>query len=500
MRFFPCGKIRQTPFFERQPVDRKRAKEVLFMDLIRKLWFPCLIGSIFLSGVLAMVNGIQSRSLLMDEAIFARNLDKFHEGYFLSSAPSAPLFYYLSHALVSLIGRSEWVYRLMPAVGAVLGFLLLSYILISSFSRVVALVSIVLTATSLPLVYYAIFASPFATDFFFSVVLLFIAFRLCREFHWAEWWIWIVVSAFAVTMSFSSVFVVTACSAVVLFLNRPCGKTFWIRFFGLFLLGLFVLFILLRFVFPLAKVQWNVGYWFTYFPSGYMPWSIAKFLFIATERVFEFLFWNGFGGLIGFFLMLLGSAWLIHEKKTRPALLCWGPIGFTVVASFMQKWPYGAVRTVLFLLPFFLFLIAAGIELVWRTAVQNKMSRILIVSAFLALLVPHSWILKKAVIRAGDSEEAIKSLSKAMKPEIRDGDRFMVYFAAEAQFRFYFSQYLDHAVFQSWSDRGNREALEAFVTKHASGCRGRFWLFFSHVSEGEECFVPRFSRLRCVSL
>ena len=457
------------------------------MQWLRKLAVPVLAGLILCFGLLAMVNGIQSRSLLLDEALFVRNVTKFPAGYFISMAPSAPLFYTLSYILMSLVGKSEWVFRLIPLVCAVAGVVLLSVHLGRHFSRLVSLVSMFLLAFSVPLVYYASNAHPYTADFLCSAALLILTSRLTQAFDNRTWIVWLAASFVAVVSSFSSFFVILSCSAVLLSIEigQTDRRVLRMKAVGLAGLAAYMLLLVVLVFSKQAADHSEYQYWFDCFPPSRNPFALAKFTYFKTEQALGFLFFNDRNGLIGLFLSLLGTFYWVRRKKSSIALLCWLPVVFTVLASFVQKWPYGPLRTVLFLLPFFLVLMAAGMELIWRTATGTP-SRTILVAAFCLLLLPQSWMAKKAFVPAGDSEEAIKSLSTAMRPEIKNGDGFLVYYAAEVQFRFYFPQYINRAVFQPWSDRGNRSALEAFVEKQAKGQQDRFWLVFSHTSESED--------------
>jgi hypothetical protein len=460
--------------------------EILGMPRQFKRAFPLLIGLVLLAGFLAMTNGIQTRSLLLDEALFVRNLTQFPGGYYISMAPSAPLFYGASYGLMALFGKSEWVFRLIPLLCAVTGIILLSLHLVRNFSRPVAAASVFLLATSLPLVYFAKNAHPYTADFLCSVFLLLLTEALIRSFSRRTFVLWLGVCAVSVVFSFPSLFVVL-CSAAALGFSIVMKKDRAVlrsSLPGFAALAVTVL-LLVVFIYGRQSSDRDLAYWAGGFPQSSHPLVLAKFAFEKTGALLGFLFFNGTGGLAGLFLVVTGGAWFVRTKKTLFALFCAGPAFFTLIASFAHKWPYGPVRTVLFLSPFFIVLIAAGLEWVWKAA-SNRAQKILVACAMVLLLLPQGWVLKQAFVPAGDSEEAVKTLSAAMKSQIADQDRFLVYYAAEVQFRFYFPEYTGRSVFQPWSDRGNRDALASFVRKNVEGKAGRFWLVFSHVEDKED--------------
>lgn len=452
--------------------------------------FAVLIGLILSAGLLAMVNGIGSRSLLLDEALFVRNVGKFPGGYFISMAPSAPLFYGASYGMAALFGKTEWAFRLIPLVFAFAGTLLLSIYLVRNHSKAPAAASVFLLASSVPLVHFAKNAHPYTADFFCSAVLLLLTLNLIRSFSRKTFFFWLGACALSVLFSFPSLFIVLCSAAVLLFSitskhDRAALRTGLAGFAGLavFVLALVVL------LYGGQSSDRDLAYWAGGFPVNLHPLALAKFSLEQTEALLGYLFFNGTGGLAGLFLAAIGAAWFVRGRRTLDAVLCAGPAVLTLAASFAHKWPYGPVRTVLFLSPFFILLIAGGLEWVWKAA-SGRTQKIIAAGAMVLLLTPQSWVFRQAFVPAGDSEEAVKSLAAIVKPEIKTGDRFLVYYAAEVQFRFYFREYADQAVFQPWSDGGNRDALASFVRKNAGKKDGRFWLVFSHVAGAEDsCMV-----------
>jgi hypothetical protein len=445
------------------------------------------MGTVLLAAVCMMANGIQSRSLLLDEALFARNLAKFPHGYFIPMAPSPPLFYFAAHVLVSVFGRSEWVLRLIPLLAAVSGLTLLAVFLGRSFSRPVALTALAMAALSVPLVHFASNAHPYTADFFVSVLLWVLAEPLLSDrFSLRRWNAWLAVAVLSFVFSFPSYFVTASLGAVLLLreLGTRDRKTVSVKIAGLTVLACIAT-LLVFLLFVKQSVNRDLNYWVGYFPAGrgVVPW--LKFAYRGTVHAIGYLFFNGQESPLGLFLMLAGTSAMVARGYGLEALACWGPVGCTVAASFFQKWPYGGVRTVLFLLPFFLIPMAHGLEWVWRS-VKGRIAKAILCGALVLLLVPHAWVLRRVTVPAGDTEEAVKSLSRSVRPLMRDDDTILVYYAAEVQFRFYFPERIGQAVFEDWSDRGNAEALADFVKRHASGCHGRFWLVFSHLEPGED--------------
>jgi len=439
---------------------------------------------------MAMANGITVKSLLLDEAFFARNIMEFPEGYNRPSAPSAPLFYLVSYGMVLIFGNGEWVYRLLPLLSAIAGLILMILLLWKHYSRMAATLAIILLATSIPLIEYGGNAHPNATDFFCSALLLFITYHFTLRPSNRLWWLWIVCSIAALGLSLPAVFVVMASS--VIFLFRDIWKRqytqLWQKMKGFIPLGI-ILFCLVLFVYlQKSGGRDDFPYWVIHFPDNIMPWTVFKWAFANTNALLGYLFWNSEYGLIGLFLILLGTAWFVLKKQYTLCFVCWGPVLLTIGAASLEKWPYGPLRIMLFLLPLFILLIGGGLESIWQS-VQSRASKMVVFMACLLLLLPQSWILTRSIAHVEDSKEAMRSLSDAIKDEIMRDDVILVYYGADVQFQYYFPEYLDSAIIEPWSHSGDDYEIEYFVESNIRDIVGRFWLIFSHSQLKEDEFM-----------
>lgn len=451
-------------------------------------WLPILlVGIVGVLAIRAMTNGMAVKSLLLDEAFFARNLRLFPDGYAQQSAPSAPLFYGLTYLLIQFFGTGEWVYRLLPSLSAIAGMGVLGWFLWKHFSKPASIFAIILSVGSIPLIEYGANAHPYATDFFFSALLLAIMIAYLQSPSTKLWIIWNGVAFLAVALSMPAIFVVVS-MAFVLILRHLLQKDFsglWKRLLGLIPVGTFILLIGIFVYMEKAGSRRDMWYWADNFPSSLAPQVVAKWSFAATNKLLGFFYWNFQEGLIGLFIVLLGTAWLIRQKKCMVVGFCWLPVLMAMGAAVFQKWPYGPLRVMLYALPFFSVLLAAGLESLWKD-VKSRQVKIIIGIACFILLIPQSWILGRAFEKIEDSEEAIRSLSETVVPMSQSNDKFFVYYAAEVQFQYYFHDSIEQAVFLPWELRGQRDEMEAFIESHIQDVEDRFWLIFSHVVVGED--------------
>lgn len=453
------------------------------------------ICSLFILCIIAMGKGIAVKSLWIDEAVFAENVRNFPGGMFSQVAPSPPLLYLLTYILVCFLGKSEWVYRLIPFISGVLGLAILFYFLRRLYARVPAILSCFLLAISEPLIWYSGAAHPYSVDFFCSVLLLFVMMHYLQERCQKTWFLWVFVASICLPISFTSLFVFLAFTGVII-LHDLANKN--VKASMREIIGAIVPFgiavSLIFFVYSrLTAERLDLDAWSSFFPHSMNPSSLIYWLFYNTSDMLGYFFWNDLiqkklpqhftsmsGGLVGFFLALVGTAWLVQKRRVLLMLLCWSPIMITICLSILGKWPYGAVRTMIFSLPFAIVLIGAGLEAVLLSA-KTRMSRIIIVCACFILLSSFPVRFRNVLTPPKDSMEAMKTLSKEIRPQIKPEDTFIVYYGAGAAFKFYFSEFIEIATIQPFNHRKNSALQEELVMSAMLNGKSRVWLIFSHV-------------------
>jgi hypothetical protein len=441
-----------------------------------------VIFSLFILSIFAMGKGIAVRSLWLDEATFAENISNFPKGMFSQAAPCPPLLYLLTYILVCFLGKSEWVYRLIPFICGVAGLGILFNMLRRLYTRVPAILSCFLLAMSPKLISYSAQAHPFSVDFFCSALLLFVMTDYLRERYQKSWILWICIASICLPISFPSLFVFSAFAGVIVLhdLSNKDIKTALREIIGVFMPVCIAIALLFFFYLSLTAERTDLAAYSSSFPSSMKPPFLINWLFGSTCAMWGYFFWTPSKGLVGFFLALVGASWLAQKRRVLLMLLCWTPMIIAIFASLLKKWPYGPVRTMIFFLPFAIILLGAGLEAVWQSA-TTRISRTLIVFACCLLLFSFPSHLKNVFTLPEDSEEAMKTLSQEIKPKIKPEDNLIVYYGADAAFKFYFTEFIEIASIQSWDNRNNPVLQEEFVISAMQKAKSRVWLIFSHV-------------------
>ncbi len=453
-----------------------------------RLYFVIIFFVAILS-FLAMINGVTTESLHLDEGFFVRNLGHYPDGVLIGSAPSAPIFYYASFAMSQIFGNAEWVYRIIPLIGAVAGMFLLALFVWKEYEKPVAAVSIVLFLTSVPWLDYAGFAHPYTIDIFWAVVLIIKTITLRREFTIAKWITWIVLAVIAIAFSYPALFFVTVYGALFTF-EAIFAKHY--QQLKILLLGLFPLFfyslILLLFVF--LKQASSIQTFFMdnhpdWFIQSFNPVHVFEFLYKNTVGIYEYLFFSYLGGITGVFLFILGCGWMTMKKRIFEMFVFIFPLGITIIAAFLEKWPYIPERMMIFSLPIFLLMMIEGLSFIWNKA-DSKTLKPFVFLAMICLLVPQSYVLKTGLSPIKESDVAFRTLSREIEIEIQDTDRFIVYYGSEVLFRYYLPAHVDQAVLQGWEYREQPEDIYQFVYENVNDYSGRIWMIFSNINPNED--------------
>ncbi|MCK5146486.1 glycosyltransferase family 39 protein [bacterium] len=437
---------------------------------------------VFLSSM-AMLNGIATQSLLLDETFFVRNLQNFPDGMVIGSAPSPPLYYLLTLLFTKVIGMSEGVLRLIPFLFAFFSVLILVKYLFAHLSGLTALVSLFLIVFSHPFVHYAGNAHPFTADVFATAAMFYLTIKVLNDDSVRRWLEWCVLALISLTLSYGAVFIVAGFGLVLLINDLVQKKRdLAIRhFLGLISLGLVVV-VLLFTVFLKQKGNIDAAFYsnhVTSFPASLKPWVVAKWSLNSSRDMLGYFFCGYESGAAVFLLMTMGIAQLLKEKKNILCALILSPIILSWVGSVIHVWPYGPFRTMLFVMPLTLILVGYGLEMIWKYK-WNGIARWVILVTFSLILLPQIWVMKMAVIPEKDNIEAVRTLAATMESQIEPADQFLVYYSAEVQFKYYFPGRVDKAVFQPWSNKGDKALQKEFVEKHMNMGQGRMWLVFSH--------------------
>ena len=307
---------------------------------------------------------------------------------FLSPGQNGPLYHLLLHPWLSLAGRSEFALRFFSAAFGVLAVPLAYRLARRLFPRLpsIALVTVLLVATSPYLVWYGQEGKMYALVV--ALVLLSMERYLAavEQGGWPRWLAYVLVTSLAYYVHLIAALIVPA--QVILFpfiLRRPDRKARWIPWLAS-LAALAVPYLpLLAWQLPLLREPASTGYLFV--PLHGMLFSL--WVSYSLGVVQGTALWP-----LSLFLGLLLAAMLLWKRRGSGlaplgVLLAWllvPPLGFFLITLIR---PLYTARYLIFVLPAYLLLLAAGLIAVAR---RSRLLAGLVLLALLAVNGRGVWL------------------------------------------------------------------------------------------------------------
>jgi len=408
-----------------------------------------------------------------------------------------PLLLLLMRGLVRLMGPHDWVFRLWPALAGVMAAPLIFFVCRRlTGSPGAGFFCMSLWAVNPVVVRYSQEVKQYTTDAMVGLSLILLAERAierhARGGDWRPILTLTLVAAIFIGLSHSAVFFVAAIAlrlAWYLSTAPPTGKGrrhLWAQW-AIFVGATLTVFGLIQwFLIRPQLADWLVEFW----RSNYLPVSgfqeAIGFIFRETYGFFWFLFggWaNGmlFGrapllfasiGLVGILAMLL-------DRRTVALLYLATPFVLTLLASALERYPYGGVRTDLFLAPLLFICVAYGLHRIIATArLGPRGSEAL---GYLVILFFPFLQLVENRGRVGKVKEDVSSAVRTLEADFRPGDLVGVHPSAYYAY-YHYSGDTGQGVQEvgSWDDSDLASAerdIGRLIDSLSSP--GRLWLVFS---------------------
>lgn len=477
-----------------------------------------------------------NRSLWYDEASLALNLIERSPAQLvqpLDYAQAAPPgFLLVEKCLLQLFGASEYVLRLFPLVAGMLAVVLFLRVARAFLISPAIPLAVGLLAISGKMIYYASELKPYACDVWWTLLLYALTVQwLLNQPTPAHLLLVGGVGAIAVWFSYPAVFVVSGIG-IVLGIHWIRNKA-WRQYQMLALSGLLwgVSFGLLYMLLlrqtaqnPLLDEYWTgqEGFWPVPPQSLADLYWLVKTFFATIAHALEcstsfadaldmlrqagqsafsgsgtalfVMLQQGFSGLAWLTLYLLVTILLFVGGKTlyttRPLLL-WllvSPIGLTLLASGLKKYPF-ADRLTLFFMPSLFLLFSAGAVAVWqKTCTHSPFVGWALIGVL--LLNPVSFHILYPRTRV-----ELRPAIQYMQAHRQTGDIIYVYEASLRTFDYYTFLYGIHV---EGCVRGTRSTSQRPNYLHdTQPLRGhpRVWLLFSDAYQEEAWFLAYLDRI-----
>ena len=399
---------------------------------------------LFLGFVIIVREHIGGRSLWVDEAMLALNMNRsFSELlkplYYNQTSPI--LFLFAARFFTLIFGISDYSLRILPLISG-LGSLYVFFLICRRFlGGTAAIVSMLLFILSYRLIYYANEFKQYSTDMFFSLLFFYFFLDLREEgFSLKKGIVIALIGLVSIWFSFSAIVVIIlfAILALYYFIRDKNRKgLIFIMVSGF----LWALNILAEYVFvyrrnPNFEFEPLLDYWvggFMPFPPAnweevlWLPRTIKEFFIYVTNT--DTILTGRFPLIIDVYayifiiLFMLGIIYAFKNKRGHFSLYVIGIIFLALCASALGKLPFGD-RLTLYLVPLVLLVSAYGICFFynWLKKAHRSVAVIFLVLLFFLPAIPRIYHLIEPTYKV-----ELKSVINYYLENKKEGDKVYVY-------------------------------------------------------------------------
>ncbi len=402
--------------------------------------------------ILRIANFASNASLWLDEALLALNLrNRDFSGVLgtLDFHQTAPPLHLIAHkASVLVLGDSEYALRAFPLMAGIAALALFPAVARHFLDRWAAVLALGLFVVLGPLIAISGQVKHYSTDVAVAILLLYAISRFpaSRPLRLHEAVAFGCVGAVAPWLSYPAIFYLAGFGVVVV--GAIIARRRWRSLPTLVIpAALWTASVVLLLFYALDRVR-AVQTSLRGDPNAYAPLASSgsdlRWFVDAPEQLLR-----ESAGLayvpVATALALVGLASLLRRDPERGLLLA-SPLLFAVVASALDKYPFGG-RFSFFYVPVLVCLVAGGVDAIAKVAglfVRRfggpRLTAATAVVTGLALVAVIGHTSARSAARnlvAPSGREEIKPLLERMQREWKRGDAVYVYFAAQYAFRYY---------------------------------------------------------------
>ena len=287
-----------------------------------------------------------------------------------------PLFLFIERVMYLQFGDGIVALRMFPFLASLASVVLVALLAKQVLTPQAALWAVALFAVSDRMLWHAVEAKPYAIDVFVAAAVAY-GYVVTRHYRlWQQCLFALPVLPVIVWLSYPACFVIGGWFVAQLpALRRSRLWRDWLAFFAV--AGLVAISFLWLAEGP-VKAQRDGeldAYWATAFPDWQRPWTVPVWIISSTFNIFCYCIPPQGWALAG--AVFAGGALLWRLGEKRLLALLFAPLGLTLIASLLGKYPYCGTRLLAFMTPSFCLLAAAGVQPVaaWiRDAIREPSS------------------------------------------------------------------------------------------------------------------------------
>lgn len=446
---------------------------------------------ILAASIYIRFKNLGGRSLWLDEAWVANTTIQSNLRELIDSSFHAPLFFVLTiNLIVTFLPNNEFFLRLLPCLSGI-GTLIVFYLIIIKHTRkMAALISLLLLSFSYNFVHYSQELKQFSSAMFFAILLVYFCERVIARNKMGDWIILLLLNVIGIGFDHSIIFIVTTVF-IVLFISFH-QKQYWKKIFGFgsTVLAFSALFFFFHLRHQISKSLVSAQkYWMSFYPDLTSFSAFIKWLSHSTIKMLDFFSFPYFH--VSLIIIIIGLFLFYKRSQKRFTIYILLPIILVLAASFLQQYPYGGSRLMLFVAPFLYISFGKGLDFI-----INKLSRAKLYIPLLLLVVfivvpPVSNYVK--MVKHPLRLEEVRPLLDELQKKTKLGDKIYVYHGAVEAFKYYYkTKYYgitdkkNIILGERHRDDANKYAvdLEKILKKNM-----RIWIVFSHWWETERSYI-----------
>ena len=439
-----------------------------------------------------------NRSLWADEAVLALNI--VNRSYLELLQPldydqGAPIgFLWIEKLAIQLFGNNEYALRLFPLLSSILSIFIF-YKLAKIFLRLEAVPIALAFFVSLNyLLYFATELKQYSSDVFIALLSCLIVIQVAtQKLNKIKVAVYSLLGALTIWFSHPAVFTLAGVGSSFLVIDTIKRKRKSKIFQNLFIYSTWLISFAIFYFVSVQSLNNNTDLmtsWRNGFPSSFYD---INWVFNALGKFFyKPLGFVGITDGLAIFAFIVGSISLFQRQKNKLFILL-SPLIATLFASFLHKFPFRN-RLVLFLTPFFILLIAEGIDyLIQRRGLKKTFIPGILL---LAVMLFHPVTTASNLLIQPYQREEIKQVINYVKSNQQPEDTIYIFQRGHYQFLYYAEKYGyksdDYIIGVDDLDKYDGKKLSAAEEERyeqdLNKLRGnkRVWLIFSHAHVGSE--------------
>ncbi len=450
-----------------------------------------LLILIFAASIYIRFKNLGGRSLWLDEAWVANAISESSLQKIIQGSLTAPLFFVFTiHLIVTFFANNEFFIRLLPCLFGI-GAIAVFYLIIRKHTgKIATLISLGMLSFSYNAIHYSQELKQYTAAMFFTILLIFLCEKIIAHNRMHNWILLVLFCMIGLGFDHSIIFILPPVFVVLLifcFQNQEWKKLFISGSIVFVFSALFFLFHMRHQISSnLANIQ---SYWMPYYPKTSSFLVFTKWLSRSTQKMLDFFSFPYFP--VSLIIIIVGLSLFYKKSKKRFIIYVLLPVLLVLAASFLQRYPYGGTRLMLFIAPLLYLSFGKGLDFIFIKLRRGRLTVPLLILIVFISFSPVSTFVNMA--KHPFRLEEMRPLLDKLERRIRPGDQIYVYYGAYEAFKYYYKTKYYRMVDEKniiWGEY-HRDDMNQYISDLEKALKKdmRIWILFSHYWEKERILI-----------